>query len=211
MGIDWAQIHLAGEIRAGQEIDYTTRLGHSAAASWIAGAQVTCVIVTAIVFLLWLMRVRINVRALGARRLRYRREWTVVGFLVPFLNALRPYQVIREIWMASDPRTGGPLGWHQARAPRLLLCWWLSFVAFGLLEPLSHLMIGGASSPSGLRFAHVLALVADICAAASASLAHFVVDGITEAQDDQARRDHEPRSRRTSPSTSREVLSQRIA
>ena len=40
--------------------------------------------------------------ALGANNLKYTPKWAVGCFFVPFLNLVMPYQVVREIWKASN-------------------------------------------------------------------------------------------------------------
>jgi hypothetical protein len=127
------------------------------------------------------------VRALGVRRLAYRREWTILGFLVPFLNAFRPYQVVREIWQASDPSTGDPMAWKRVTAPRLLAAWWALFVAYFVVEALSLTLLHSAITMGQIRLGYWMALAADVCAGVSASFAYFVVVRISEAQDAKRR------------------------
>ena len=131
VGVDWALLSLADEVRSGLEVSRGDRLAHTKTADLLGNIQLACVLLTGGLFMAWLYQVRVNARALGCRRLRWRREWTIVGFLIPFLNALRPYQVMREVWKASDPDTADPLEWRKQRVPHILTLWWIAFVAFG--------------------------------------------------------------------------------
>jgi hypothetical protein len=70
-------------------------------------------ILTGIVFLVWMHRVYDNVEPLGAPRPRHSRGWVVGGWLVPFLNFIRPKQIIDDIWWSS-----GPLGQEPAPGTR---------------------------------------------------------------------------------------------
>jgi hypothetical protein len=180
VGYDFAELRLS---TSGHKVVPEVRLAHTATGSFIGGAQLVCLTVTGFAFLGWLHRVRVNVRALGMRRLRYSREWTFLGFLIPALNALRPYQVIREIWKASDPSTGDPLGWRSVPTPPLLALWWGLFVAYFALEGLALLLLRVAVTLPRIQMAHALGLTADVCAALSASFAYFVVLRISEAQE----------------------------
>ena len=159
------------------------RLAHKLTGRWIGWFQIFCIGTTGIAFLVWLHRVRVNARALGVRRLKYGREWTVLGFLIPVLNALRPYQVVSEIWKASDPSTGDPMAWKSLRAPRLVWLWWMAFLAYIAFEILSATLLDFSVGLERIRFAHALGMAADVGAALSASLAFFVVARISEAQD----------------------------
>ncbi len=183
VGVDWALLHLADEVRAGHEVTRADRLAHTRTASALASAQWVCSAITGGLFLAWLYQCRVNVRALGARKLRWRREWTLLAFLVPVLNVLRPYQVVREVWQASDPSVGDPLGWQRVRVPSLLSWWWATFLIFLACELVAWMILIGIDSAGERRLAYSLRTLADGSAAISASLAFFVVQKITDAQE----------------------------
>jgi hypothetical protein len=180
VGFDYSALRLA---TSGHTVVPKERLAHSFTGEVMGVAQAVCLAVTGLAFLIWLHRVRVNVRALGVRRLAYRREWTILGFLVPALNAMRPYQVVREIWKASDPSTGDPLGWKSVSTPPLLALWWGLFVAYFVLEGISAFSLGVAKTLPRIQMGHAIGLAADVCAAVSASFAYFVVVRISEAQE----------------------------
>jgi hypothetical protein len=183
VGYDFAEVRLLSTLSAGASVETTERLAHKLTGRWIGWFQVFCIGTTGTAFLVWLHRVRVNVRALGVRRLQYGREWTVLGFLIPVLNALRPYQVVAEIWKASDPSTGDPMAWKSLPAPRLVWLWWMAFLAYIALEIFSATLLDFSVGLERIRFAHATGMAADTSAALSASLAFFVVARISEAQD----------------------------
>jgi hypothetical protein len=183
VGYDLSEIRLAGAIGAGTEVEPTEVLSHSIAGEIVGWIQLWWTTLTGGIFLVWLHRVRVNVRALGARRLAFGREWTFLAFLVPFLNLTRPFAVVREIWQASDPGNGDPLQWRTRPTPPRLHVWWWSFVAYVLLESMSWLVLSFATGVSRIQFAHILGMGADAAAALSASVAYFVVTGISDAQE----------------------------
>lgn len=184
VGYDFAELRLIShDVRADQVITPVTRMAHASAGVIVGRLQLAVLAVTGITFLTWLHRARVNVRAMGVRRLAYGREWTILAFVVPFLNAFRPYQVVREIWRASDPSTGDPLAWKRVRAPRKLALWWGLFVAYFVLESLSITVVGISTNAGNIRLAYLAGFLADLCAALSASFAYFVVVGISEAQE----------------------------
>jgi hypothetical protein len=196
VGVSFAEMQLYGAMGAGQVIDATERLAHTRAGEIIHAAQIACGLVTAVGFLVWLHRARVNVRALGARRLRFRREWTILGFLIPGLNLVRPYQVVQEIWQASDPSVGDPIAWKRVRTPPLLAFWWAAFLGYLALEVGSGTLLSIVSGLSRIQLAYGIgmaadacaALTADACAALSASLGYFVVVRISDAQEEKLER-----------------------
>jgi hypothetical protein len=183
VGYDFAELRLAEVVRSGASIEPAERLAHAATGHWIGLFQIFCFGVTGCLFLIWLHRARVNIRALGMRRMKYRREWTFLGFAIPVLNVLRPYQVVCEIWKASDPRSGDPMEWKSFEAPLMLLLWWLSFLAYLAFEFFSATVSDFSVGLTGIRASHGLGLAADVFAAISASLAYFVVSRISEAQE----------------------------
>jgi len=115
----WACIYGPGLFRPSLFDDADS--AHAEAGRGVAVAQIGCAVLVASVFLPWLYQARANLRALGARRLRFSREWTYLGFAIPVLNAYRPYQVVSEVWRGSDPSSLDPLDWQRLPTSRLVL------------------------------------------------------------------------------------------
>ncbi len=183
VGFDVADIRLLARQAGGAAIESIDRRAHGVTGAVLFTAQTTLFAVTALAFVLWTYAARSNLRALGARRINYTTAWSVVGWWVPGLNVVRPYQVLREIWKASDPITTDRFAWKQSRTPALLVLWWAAFVGFVSLEIIAALMTlsAGIDVPK-FQFARAVSIGADTCAAISASLAYFVVTKITDAQ-----------------------------
>ena len=106
----------------------------------IGVVQLPFTLATGIAFFMWFHRVHKNLPALGSRSLKYTPGWAVGGFFVPFLNLVRPAQVMNEVWHASRPtalkRDLGPAGPRlrdRSGAPALVGWWWALFLASGIL------------------------------------------------------------------------------
>lgn len=54
--------------------------------------------------------------------------WITAGWLVPFLNLFKPYQVINEIYKAGSNLYATPEGWKKEASSSLLLGWWIFWV-----------------------------------------------------------------------------------
>ncbi|HEY8153568.1 MAG TPA: DUF4328 domain-containing protein [Myxococcota bacterium] len=147
------------------------------------GVQATVLGVTALFFFAWLYRLRVNARALGVRKFAYARHWSVLGFLIPALNFVRPYQVMAEVWRASDPSVLDPFDWTHLEPPRILTLWWASVVIAATLE-LAAFGLGQTAGVDAFKslVANAVAVVADTATGASASLAYFVVTRLTATQ-----------------------------
>jgi hypothetical protein len=175
-----------GELRAmrgGAPLAPALLLAHDLAGERIAAAQIGFAVLLAAVFVPWLHQARANLRALGARRMRFRREWAYLGFVIPVLNAYRPYQVVSEVWRGSDPASVDPLGWQRLPTAPIVLAWWLGLTGWVGFAFFAELVLRNAPVIEHVQIARALALVGDVGAAVSASLGYFVVARISAAQD----------------------------
>ena len=179
-GYDLGELHV---IWSEEPLAPAAVLAHDAAGERIAAVQIALALVLAAVFVPWLHQARANVRALGARRMRFRREWTWLGFVIPVLNAYRPYQVVSEVWRTSDPASVDPLGWQRLQASRLVLAWWSGLAGWVALASCAELLLQLAPGVAHVQIAHALALAGDVSAAVSASLGYFLVLRISALQD----------------------------
>lgn len=102
--------------------------------------QLAVYVGTVVAFLMWFYRAHKNLPALGGRELKYTPGWAVGGFFVPFLNLVRPLQVMREVWHGSDPAGAerdrapdGPSIRNDLGTPALVGWWWALFLISGFL------------------------------------------------------------------------------
>jgi Domain of unknown function (DUF4328) len=186
-GYDLGEVRTLSAIQAGSSLDAAQRVAHARAGSLLTAAQLLCAGLVCAAFVPWLYRARCNLRALGVRRLRFRREWAYLGFLIPLLNTYRPYQVMSEVWRGSDPDSSDPIAWLRMRAPLLVVAWWVLLLAWVAMELLAALILELATGLPRIQLAHAMHLVADVCAATSASLGYFVVTSVSRAQDEKWR------------------------
>lgn len=97
--------------------------------------------------LFWVSRTNKACHELGAP-MRFTPGWAWGYWLVPFLNLVRPFQVVQELWVTTDPdRRSSPLiGW-----------WWAAWLATGFV---SRFADNGMSAEAGLdefrRADHIL-------------------------------------------------------
>lgn len=63
-------------------------------------------------------------------------RWKLWGWVVPFLNLFKPYQVLSEIYKAGGADYDEDDGWKQSSGSGMLLTWWIVWV-------ISHLLVIG--------------------------------------------------------------------
>jgi len=140
---------------------------------------------TAVLFLAWVYRAHKNLKALGATDLKYSPGWAIGGFFVPFLNLVRPYQVVTEIWNASASQRRSPLGgaWKQEESSWFIGLWWSAWLLAGVFDSLGVFMVIGSNQSDQLSVATRFLVVSDVVNAASAALAIMVVLKINARQE----------------------------
>jgi hypothetical protein len=97
--------------------------------------------------------------------LKYSPGWAVGWFFVPIFLLWKPYQVIMEIWKASDPTTdiNDSTAWQKSPASSLVSSWWFLLLA--------STVIGNIVSRLALRAETLIEIL-------TASWWGFVIDAI---------------------------------
>jgi hypothetical protein len=146
-------------------------------------------IATAVVFLIWENRVYKNLPALGVPRPDFSSGWVVGSWFVPFLNLVRPYQIVKYIQDKSDPETvsvGG--GYYDAGGNFSLKAWWGFWLASNISDRFFTRIYRNAEKLED----HVAAGWADIFSSGltivAACLAIAVVRDITSRQEERSKR-----------------------
>lgn len=153
--------------------------------------QLAALVVTIILFLVWIYRSHRNLPALGASGLKYSPNWAVGGWFIPIMNLWRPYQVTAEIWKASDPDTSDPEGqaWQTTPVSPLLKFWWALWIIGGIIG--SILLRFAFQEPEDLeafRTRSITFVVSDGIDILAVILAILVVWYITSRQENKNRR-----------------------
>jgi hypothetical protein len=130
-------------------------------------------LVTVVLFIVWLYRLYTDVQDLRPGRARYSSGWAIGGWFVPFLNWVRPKQVVDDVWRMSSPSQG----W-EADGGGLVRAWWLSFLAMNAATLISfgH----GEATLSALEGHDDWDAISAVVSVASAVLAIMVVRYLTQ-------------------------------
>jgi hypothetical protein len=124
-----------------------------------------------------------NLSGLRAYGLLHSPGWAVGWWFIPFANLIKPFTIMREIWVNSDPDYEEEFGFlsSQVGAPAIVGLWWGMYIASGFIS-----RIGDAfnSNANGIQPSVILFLL--IYAALRFGAAIFaiqVVRGITDRQE----------------------------
>ncbi|HWD79119.1 MAG TPA: DUF4328 domain-containing protein, partial [Kribbella sp.] len=86
-------------------------------------------VAAAVVFVVWLWRVRVNSEVFSQADHRRSHGWVLASWFVPGPNLWYPKQIVDDVWIASDPKT--PVyadDLRRFRTPPLTSVWWVSWI-----------------------------------------------------------------------------------
>lgn len=170
---DLLQVGLVDRIANGETIGDAVLEANDARQQLLGGLQLLAILVAAPVFLIWLHRsYRLAGQVLG-QPMKYTPGWAVGYWFVPFLNLVRPYQVVKEIWsvLTKADANSKPLS--------LISWWWGAFLVSGLLGRLAASMMQNAADVDSLLSASAVTALSDALSAVAALLAIRLVQRIT--------------------------------
>jgi len=146
-------------------------------------------IATTVVFLIWQHRAYKNLPALGVPRPDFSSGWVVGSWFVPFLNLVRPYQIMNYIRDKSDPDTlSMDGGYYDTGGDFMLKAWWGFWIATGVVGRFSTRISWRAKELSEHTIASWVDIFASILAVIAALLAISVVRGVNARQEERYKR-----------------------
>ncbi|MFF8538175.1 DUF4328 domain-containing protein [Streptomyces sp. SAS_267] len=161
----------------GESVDSLVRRADQADAlnTAAAYAQTGALVVAAAVFLVWFLRVRVNAEVFNPFGHAHSRSWAGWSWFVPFVNLVRPRQIMAEIWDASRPAgTRSRLG--------LVNAWWTFWIIGLVVGRFTTVAAGKAETAQQIQDAAFQLMVADGLDIVAAVLAIVVVLKLTGMQ-----------------------------
>lgn len=143
--------------------------------------QVLAFVITGIVWLVWLQRAYTNLGAVGVKKARFTPGWAVGYWFVPFVNLVRPYQIVVDLWQRSDGLNAADSVEDLPRPP-IISWWWGVYLLSGFAGRASASLISDAHTAREFITATDVGVVVDAIGIISALLAVAVVRGIDQRQ-----------------------------
>ncbi|MFI9232355.1 DUF4328 domain-containing protein [Streptomyces rimosus] len=128
----------------------------------------------AVAFLVWLLRVSDNARALSGQPPRYAWPWVYLGWIVPVMNLWVPRGIVADVHRQSAP---------GERLPRAVNWWWGLWLA-GMVSGVGLMYTDSTDDVIARAYTNVrLLLLADAAVVGAAVAAVLVVRALTAAQE----------------------------
>lgn len=148
----------------------------------VAGAaQALVLVVCAVVFVIWLWRVRRNAEVFAPDGHRKARAWVIAGWVVPIVSLWYPRRVVVDVWDASG--TGNKPDGHG-----LINAWWTLWLLTIPLGEVLYTAFDRADTSQEIHDAVPQAMLADGLDLAAALLAVALVLRLTRMQNEKAHR-----------------------
>ncbi|MER5300509.1 DUF4328 domain-containing protein [Streptomyces lasiicapitis] len=149
--------------------------------------QVAALVGTAVLFLCWFRRVRVNAEVFAPDGHSMSRGWAVGAWFVPVANLWFPRRVAVDIWDASSEGRWLPGGDPQAGRRTLLNAWWTLWITSSVFGWIASQQYRKAEEPEKIKNAVVSLMASDLLSIAAAVLAILFVRRLTAMQGAKAR------------------------
>lgn len=146
--VQWWQ---AGLIESG---DLTTEMAEQsdtivgATALVFIGMHIVCIIV----FIMWFRRAYANLHRLGSVNiLSYSEGWAAGAWFIPFINLVRPFTIMIEIWNGTQTSIPGKVEREGVQGTHHIGLWWGTWIAYNILSNIAG-KLGGEDNVEEIVF-----------------------------------------------------------
>ncbi|MEU1285461.1 DUF4328 domain-containing protein [Kitasatospora sp. NPDC005856] len=175
----------AGALATGAESDGSSLMDTALLYDNVGLLQVVALAASAIAFVAWFHRVRVNAEVFDPRGHRFKRGWAIGSWFTPVVALWFPRQIAGDIWQASArPDASGV----RPQLPQTLLTlWWAAFWASNVTGRIGSRYLDSASAKyaDGYQEAVGWLLASDLLSVAAAVLAVLVVRRLTAMQEER--------------------------
>ncbi|MFI1451563.1 DUF4328 domain-containing protein [Streptomyces virginiae] len=146
--------------------------------------QLLMYLATAVVFVVWFHRVRVNGGIFRNSAFTQAPGWAIGWWFVPIAHLFQPFVIARQIWRASTQL--GPDGSPVRVSTAPVAAWWVVWVVASVVGRVSNRLYTGAETPGEMAAASGVGIGSDLLMVAAAVLAVLFVRRLTALQNTMA-------------------------
>jgi heme/copper-type cytochrome/quinol oxidase subunit 2 len=143
------------------------------------------IVIAGILVMVWTYRARLNAEAYTSSEFRRSRPWAIWGWICPVVALWFPYQVVKDIWAASDTQRPSTHAIKPWRVTAILPLWWTCLLGASLVSRISGSVYNAAETPSGIHTALVWDFASAAIDIAAAILFILIVAAVTRFQSER--------------------------
>jgi hypothetical protein len=130
-----SEIELLSRIKAGDEVLEAEAVTIEERIDQLVWLQLGAFLFSGILFITWFHRAYANVAQWSPDGTEYATKWAVIGWLIPILHVVRPYQIAKEIWTKCCVRQSPNVFAVAAPSDTSLIgYWWGATLLMGALD-----------------------------------------------------------------------------
>lgn len=137
---------------------------------------------TIVYFIRWFRRAYFNLHAIQSPEVSQPEGWAAGAWFVPFLNLVRPYQIMREIWNGTQRAL--PHRYPDVAPIGLLGIWWAFYIIMGIASNVSVRLAMNVQTLDDLTGLSIASIVAEVISIPAAFLTIQVVKKVSAFEDD---------------------------
>lgn len=153
----------------------------------IAAIQVLVWLAVAFLWAFWTFKSNKLVRSLGAKDMKYSPGWSVGWYFIPFLNLIKPYLALKEIYLA----TLNPHRFNvdadvedQPESLNILKLWWLSSIAERIFGVYLKRISSGSDTMEQLFYLNKLLITSDLISLTTTLIWIWLLREFSQRQDE---------------------------
>jgi hypothetical protein len=187
----WSVIDFIDGVKPGIAVDTERARQVDANVQAVAAVHLLAFAVATVAFLAWFHRAAANLRDAGLKHMEFGPGWAIGGFFVPFLNLVRPAQVMKEVWAGTTFLAGRARVSSWKRAPGTqAIGWWWGLYLLGIVAAMVGMIVisGGRNDLGTLKAGCWICLASYLVEVVSGLALVHLVRQVTDMQDAAAAR-----------------------
>ncbi|MET8542874.1 DUF4328 domain-containing protein [Kitasatospora sp. NPDC004799] len=179
------RLHLqVGDLAAGVELSGgSSPLDTANLYDNIRTLELVTTVATAVVFIVWFHRVRVNAEVFAPNGHRFRRGWAIGGWFTPVVALWFPRQIAGDTWCASARPDAS--GVRPTIPSHLVNLWWATFLLTNVLDRIGSQYLDSAQYADSYQEALAWLIASDAVEVAAAVFAVLVVQRLTAMQEER--------------------------
>lgn len=130
-GASWWQADI---IESG-DLEHETAALSDIIVGFSALAYVGSFVATIVVFIMWFRRAYANLHRLESPKsiLSYQEGWAAGAWFVPFINLVRPYTIMKELWNETQDNIAGKVQRDGLQSSAIIGWWWAAWLIYNIV------------------------------------------------------------------------------
>jgi len=142
-------------------------------------------VISGIAYLVWVYRVNENCHEFAAKGMEFTPGWSVGWHFVPFMNIVRPHQIMQEVYQVSQD----PTNWIRKPGSSAISWWWGLVIVDRIISNIAGRGFDLAETQSALKAATAGTMASNVVGIISALLLLHMINIISTLQNNLVRGD----------------------